>query len=245
MNELAFDIQQLKKNYNERTILSIDSLAIEKGKVHALIGPNGAGKSTFLRLLALLDRPTEANLKVFGFDYCQLLREKIKWQRRMTIVLQKPVLFNQSVFNNVAYALKVRRIPRMERKKRVEETLDWVGMGSMARQNALTLSGGEAQRVALARAIIFRPDVLFLDEPTANLDPANVTMIENLIKKINQELGTTIVMVTHNLFQARRLAHKTIVLMEGSVVEMGETENIFTQPQDTKTRSFFAGEMIY
>lgn len=245
MNELAFDIKKIKKSYYNRTILDINSLAIEKGLIHALIGPNGAGKSTFLRLLALLDRPSEGTIKFFGSDYSQLLREKLKWQRRMTMVLQKPVLFNQSVFNNVAYSLRVRGVPRKERKRLVEETLEWVGLSALARQNALTLSGGEAQRVALARAIIFRPDVLFLDEPTANLDPSNVIVIENLIKKINQDFGTTIVLVTHNLFQARRLAHKTIVLMEGGVVETGETEKVFSQPQDNKTQSFFAGEMIY
>lgn len=245
MKNHVFEIDNIKKIYNERTVLNIDSLRLEKGLIHAIIGPNGSGKSTLLRLLALLDEPSAGNIKAFDTDYLSLIKEKIKWQRKMTMVMQKTFLFNQSVASNVEYGLKVRDIYRGKRKKIVEETLEWVGMSSFGQRNALTLSGGEAQRVALARAIVFRPDVLFLDEPTASLDPASVLVIEDLIKKINQQFETTIIIVTHNLFQARRLADTTMVLMDGRVVEKGLTEEIFSRSNDERTRAFFAGEMIY
>lgn len=245
MKNLAFDIAGLKKIYKNRLVLSVDSLPLARGKVHAIIGPNGSGKTTLLRLLALMDEPTKGSFKIFDTNYAEVMAQKLKWQRRMAMVMQKTVLFNQSVYKNVAYGLKVRGLGHSEIRQRVEETIDWVGMAGQTRQNALTLSGGEAQRVALARAITFQPDILFLDEPTASLDPANVLVIENLIQRINQQFGTTIIIVTHNLFQARRLAHNTIVLMDGQIVEMGDTNKIFAAAKEERTYSFLAGEMIY
>jgi tungstate transport system ATP-binding protein len=115
----------------------------------------------------------------------------------------------------------------------------------MARQQARTLSGGEAQRVALARAMILQPDVLLLDEPTANLDPYNVGLIEDIVRSLNREQGTTIVLVTHNVFQAKRLAHRVALLLEGQVVEIGDVETFFQSPRDPRTAAFVRGEMVY
>jgi tungstate transport system ATP-binding protein len=115
----------------------------------------------------------------------------------------------------------------------------------LAKTSAATLSGGEAQRVALARALVLEPEVLLLDEPTANLDPYNVALMENLITALNREQGTTIVLVTHNVFQARRLTHRVLLLLEGRMVEVGETEVVFTRPRDPRTAAFIRGEMVY
>jgi tungstate transport system ATP-binding protein len=120
-----------------------------------------------------------------------------------------------------------------------------VGLSALARQQARTLSGGEAQRVALARAIVLQPDVLLLDEPTANLDPYNVGLIEEIVKGLNRQQGTTLVLVTHNVFQAKRLAHRVALVLEGQLVEVTEIETFFESPQDPRTAAFVRGEMVY
>jgi tungstate transport system ATP-binding protein len=120
-----------------------------------------------------------------------------------------------------------------------------VGLSHLAQANARTLSGGEIQRVALARALVIEPTVLLLDEPTANLDPYNVKLIEQIITEVNREAGTTVVLVTHNVFQAKRLAHRTGLLLEGRLVEIAETATFFSAPTDPRTRAFVQGDMVY
>jgi tungstate transport system ATP-binding protein len=120
-----------------------------------------------------------------------------------------------------------------------------VGLGHLAQRKARTLSGGEAQRVSLARAMIVEPDVLLLDEPTANLDPYNVGLIEGIVRTLNEQRGTTIVLVTHNVFQARRLAHRVGLLLEGGIVELAGVQDFFESPQDQRTVAFVRGEMVY
>ncbi len=160
----------------------------------------------------------------------------------MTTVFQRPVLLHDSVRNNVAYSLRLRGEKAAER---VDRALAEVGLQGLARRPAQTLSGGEMQRVALARALVVEPRVLLLDEPTANLDPYNVSLIEGLIREHNQRAGTTVVLVTHNVFQAKRLAHRTALLLNGSLVELAETPLFFTSPADARTRAFVQGEMVY
>jgi tungstate transport system ATP-binding protein len=123
--------------------------------------------------------------------------------------------------------------------------LDQVGLTTMARQPARTLSGGEAQRVALARAMVLGPDVLLLDEPTANLDPYNVGLIEDITRTLNRERGTTLVLVTHNVFQAKRLAHRVALLLEGQIVEITGVDTFFESSRDPRTAAFVRGEMVY
>ena len=123
--------------------------------------------------------------------------------------------------------------------------LQWLGLEELADAHARTLSGGEAQRVALARALVLKPDVLLLDEPTANLDPYNIKLIEEIVRRTNEEDGTTVVIVTHNVFQARRLAERVGLLLSGKSVEVAETEKFFTNPQRRQTDAFVRGDMIY
>jgi tungstate transport system ATP-binding protein len=127
----------------------------------------------------------------------------------------------------------------------IDEALEQVGLAGVAHQRARTLSGGEAQRVALARAMVIRPRVLLLDEPTANLDPYNVGLIEDIVRRINREQGGTVVLVTHNVFQAQRLAHRVGLLLEGSLVEVAPAADFFGLPQDPRTAAFVQGRMVY
>jgi tungstate transport system ATP-binding protein len=143
----------------------------------------------------------------------------------------------------VKFGLYLRGLRRSA--QRIQEALDQVGLRTMAKRRARTLSGGEAQRVALARAMVLEPDVLLLDEPTANLDPYNVGLIEDIVRTLNEEQGTTLVVVTHNVFQARRLADRVALLLEGQIVERAGVEDFFESPRDPRTAAFVRGEMTY
>jgi tungstate transport system ATP-binding protein len=226
-------------------VLSIDRLELEAGKINALIGPSGAGKSTLLQILNGIENQTEGTFIFCGEEYTKSRRMSLEARRKMSMVLQKPALFNTTVYENVACPLKLRRLHKNEIQSRVNEVLELVGMSDKAGQKALTLSGGEAQRIAIARAIVTRPEVLLLDEPTANLDPANVETIEKLITYAKNNHGTTVVIVTHNMFQARRLGENATFLLNGAVVETGSSEKIFTNPDNEKTLSFVKGDMVY
>jgi tungstate transport system ATP-binding protein len=164
----------------------------------------------------------------------------LELRRRVATVFQHPMLLDRSVRDNVAFGLRIRRIRESDR--RIETALDRVGLLNYARAKARTLSGGEAQRVALARAIVLQPTVLLLDEPTANLDPYNVGLIENLIRDHDR---MTIVLVTHNVFQAKRLADRVGLLINGQLIELASADQIFNSPIDPRTRSFINGEMVY
>jgi tungstate transport system ATP-binding protein len=153
------------------------------------------------------------------------------------------VLLDQSVWENVTYGLRLRGLKDSTDLTRT--VLEQVGLIHLASQHARTLSGGEAQRVALARAMVLQPDVLLLDEPTANLDPYNVGLIEDIVRQLNQDRGTTLVLVTHNVFQARRLAGRVALLLEGQLVEVSGVEEFFQSPKDPRTAAFIRGEMVY
>ncbi len=243
-SEVILEVGNLSKVY-DREVLMLEKLSFEQGKIYGIIGPSGAGKSTFLRLVNLLEAPTTGNIYFRGQKVALNGKANLELRREMTMVFQKPLLFNCSVQENIAYGLKARRYPRGKIRARVEELLKKVGLQGMAHRHATTLSGGEAQRVALARAVAFEPALLLLDEATANLDPPNVELMERLILDLNQETGMTFLMVTHNIFQARRIAHEVAFLYAGRLVERGKTEKIFTSPQDQRTRDFLEGRMVY
>ncbi len=236
----AYELCGVVKRYGSRTVLHAAHLAIPAGRTLAILGPSGAGKSTLLRLLGFLEAPDEGSLR-FGGVATERAPLPIARRRQVTMVFQRPILLNTSVWNNVAYGLWLRgRVAR----ERVAEALERVGMGHLAKARALTLSGGEAQRVALARALVLQPEVLLLDEPTANLDPANVRIIEEVLQTLRAG-PTTIVIVTHNLFQARRLADDVLLLIEGEVIAAGPAPYLFEQANDPRVVAFFQGTMVY
>jgi tungstate transport system ATP-binding protein len=208
-----------------------------------LVGPSGSGKSTLLRLLNFLEPPTSGTIHFAGTGYNGNASVPVEVRRRVTTVFQRPLLLKRSVRDNVRYGLGLRG--RDDTAEMVDEVLERVGMRAMGRSKARSLSAGEAQRVALARAMILEPEVLLLDEPTANLDPYNVQLMESIVRDLNQQRGTTIVLVTHNIFQARRMAHRVGLLLEGGIVEVAGATDFFESPQDPRTEAFVGGEMIY
>jgi tungstate transport system ATP-binding protein len=243
MNAPIYQIQELTKVYEGRRVLDDVSLEIQRGEIFALVGPSGAGKSTLLRLLNFLETPTSGRIIFQRREFSSGSVMPLELRRRVTTVFQHPMLLNQSVWENVIYGLRLRGSVKANGSP--QELLEDVGLAKLANQRARTLSGGEAQRVALARALIIKPDVLLLDEPTANLDPYNIGLIEEIVCKTNQEHQTTIILVTHNVFQARRLAHRAALILEGKIVEVADADTFFNEPKEAPTSAFVNGEMVY
>jgi tungstate transport system ATP-binding protein len=243
MNDFVYRLQNVSKVYGDRCVLQLDNLKIERGEIFAVVGPSGAGKSTLLRLLNFLEPPSSGRIRFLDFEFSANQPMPLKYRRRVTTVFQRPALLNRSVQANITYGLRLRGL--RDREGKVEDALEQVSLQHLARQRARTLSGGEAQRVALARAIVLKPDVLLLDEPTANLDPYNVGLIEEIVTELNRAQGITLVLVTHNVFQAKRLAHRVALMLEGQVVELAGVEGFFESPQDPRTSAFVRGEMVY
>jgi tungstate transport system ATP-binding protein len=243
--EYIFNITNLKKEYGGRTVLFIEGLQIIQEQVTCIIGPSGSGKSTFLHMLNRVELPTSGSIEFNGYQYHSNEDLDISIRRQMAMVFQKPVLFKSSVFENIAYGLKLRKQLKAGIKSQVEEIAEIIGLKDKLKQNARTLSGGEAQRVALARAIILKPKVLFMDEATANLDPTNVKQIEDLVTLSNSKYKTTIIYATHNMNQARRMSDQLIFLLNGNLIETGGTKEIFENTKNQKTRDFIHGDMIW
>lgn len=235
-----YQLENIEHRYGTRVVLKLEKLSVQRGEVLALVGPSGAGKSTLLRLLNFLETPTAGKIV---FDGNALTAEApLNFARRVTTVFQRPILLNRSVQANIAFGLQLRG---QRDEARVQAVLQQVGLQAFANAPARKLSGGEQQRAALARALVLQPDVLLLDEPTANLDPYNVNLIEQIVREQNQTQGTTVVLVTHNLFQAKRLAHRTGLLLNGQLIENAPTEDFFATPQSARTAAFVRGEMVW
>lgn len=243
MSAILYELHDIEQVYNGRTVLHIPRLTIQRGEVLALVGPSGAGKSTLLRLLNFLEPPSSGHLLFRQTPFSATQPMPVSMRRKVTTVFQRPFLLNRSVRANVGYGLRLRGW--RNNANQVEAALEQVGLHPLANQRARTLSGGEAQRVALARAMVLQPEVLLLDEPTANLDPYNVRLIEEIARRLNQEQGTTLVLVTHNIFQAKRLATRVAFLLDGRIVETADTHTFFQTPTDPRTQAFVAGEMVY
>jgi tungstate transport system ATP-binding protein len=237
-------MKKVKKFYDQE-VLEVEHLTLTKGCIYGIIGPSGAGKSTLLRIINLLTPPEIGKLFYSGRPIPLNGTERLELQRKMALVFQQTLLFKDSVWNNVAYGLKARGFPKNVVKERVDSLLEQVGLKELAFRRADTLSGGEAQRVAIARAVAFEPELLLLDEPTANLDPGNIILIEEMITGLARAKEITVVMVTHNIFQARRIADQVIFINQGKIIEMGPTEKIFSKAENESTRQFVEGRMVY
>ncbi len=242
MSEAIYTLNGVRKTYDERAVLDVDTLDIYAGEILAVVGPSGAGKSTLLRLLNFLEMPDTGRLTFQGQAIPQS-GASLDQRRQVTTVFQRPALLSTSVTRNVIYGLRLRG--RRDGKADLQVVLEQLGLAELARARARTLSGGEAQRVALARSLIIRPKVLLLDEPTANLDPYNVNLIESVVADMNRRSGATVVVVTHNIFQARRLAHRVIFLLNGQIVELADSHTFFESPSDPRTQAFVRGDMVF
>ena len=218
-----------------KRLLDRVTLRLERGPRTVLLGPNGAGKSVLLRLCHGLLVPTSGAVRFNG-------PESIDGRRRHAMVFQRPVMLRRSALANVAYGLTIAGMPRRERLRTAEEALERVGLRHLAAQPARVLSGGEQQRLALARAWALRPELLLLDEPTANLDPSATQAIESAIQAMH-DAGAKIVLITHNLGQARRLGDEVVFLAGGRVVEQTPVDQFMRAPASPEAVDFIKGEM--
>lgn len=231
-------LKNLTKEYEGRKVLDVRELLIEEGTLCGIIGPNGAGKSTLLNIIAGLLKPSAGELQ-YGeaLNTAPLLKD-------MTMVFQTPYLIRTTVEKNIAYPLKLRGWKPEQIEERIRELTEELGLSDFRRQKSWKLSGGETQKVALARALSFRPKLLLLDEPTANVDPATTAEIERMLKKINEKEKTTVITITHNLVQARRLCNQVLFMNQGKVIEYGTSEKILKEPEQGLTKRFIAGELL-
>ena len=243
MNDAVYSLDDIVMRYGDREVCRVSHLDVPPGSITVVMGPNGAGKSTLLRMMGFLDSPTAGDIHFRGELCTNGSEPSLAMRRRVTMVFQSPALFQRSVEKNVAYGLEVRGEENVQ--ARVTEMLETVGLSHLAKAKTSTLPGGEAQRIALARALIFEPEVLLLDEPTSNLDPESVSVVEDLISRIVKERGTTVVLVTQNVFQARRLADRVALMLDGTLIEVGTPDDVFTHPQDARTDAFVRGVMVY
>jgi molybdopterin-binding protein len=238
------DIKDVYQRREGRDILKEINLGIDRGKIFALIGPTGAGKTTLLRIIDMLDKPSSGQIIFDGTDVTTSGKARLAARRRMAFVLQKPVVFNASVNDNIAYGLKWHGLDRRRIRKKVDDLLEIVGLAAYRKRNARTLSGGEMQRVAIARAIATGPEVLLLDEPSANLDPVSSVKIEELITRVIRENAITVVVATHDMSQGQRLADRISVLVGGEIIQSGGAREVFTSPQNREVAEFVGMENI-
>lgn len=225
-------IKNIVKSYGNRTVVKIDSLYFESGKIHGILGQNGSGKSTFMKILAGLEPCDEGVVKYDGTNLNSEIMKSITYSEQSSYLLRR------SVFDNIAYPLIIRKISKEIIKEKVEEIMDNFEISRLKNQLATKLSGGESQKVALARAMVFQPNLLILDEPTANIDPNSTKVIEKNLIRLNKEKGTTILIVTHNIAQCIRICDNSVFLNDGKLIEEGKIENILTSPKNIETKRF-------
>jgi tungstate transport system ATP-binding protein len=234
-SDLPLMLEDVSILAREVTILDKITLTFAPGAPTILVGPNGSGKTTLLRAAMGLITPTSGRVTWGG-------RSDVPPAHR-AIVFQRPVMLRRSAIGNVTYALAAAGVKRRARKARAEELLALVGLEGRGDRPARRMSGGEQQRLALARALAKDPDILFLDEPTASLDPAAIKALEDLVRDIAAR-GIKVVMSTHNLGEARRLAGEIVLLHRGRIVEVADARQFFTQPKTEDAQRFIAGDLL-
>ncbi len=231
---LPCEVTDLCFEVHGRTIIDHIDLQLTEGSLTMIMGPNGAGKSVMVRLLHGMLFPTSGEIRWGGRPIEDSTRKS------QAMVFQKPVLLRRSVSANIAFVLALRRKNSPER---VEKILDSVGLSGLANTPARRLSGGESQRLVIARALATDPDLLFLDEPTASLDPASVLAIENIVMSA-RDRGVKIIFITHDIGQARRLADEVIFMHRGKIVEKSEASQFFDKPASKEARDYLAGRIV-
>ena len=214
---LTLSISNVCKSYDGKHVLKDCSYSFVRSGTYILTGTNGSGKSTVFRICTLLEDPDRGDVNYLSEG--SAVAKTIELRRRITLLLPKVGVFNTTVFKNVAYGLMIRGISRDEMTERVMKTLDFVGLKHKTNQKALTLSSGETQRLGIARAIVIEPEILFLDEPTASVDLENTEIIEDIILKMKKIGKSIVVITTHNMVQAERLADWLLLMKDGKIVQ--------------------------
>ena len=237
------EAKNLKVERGGAILLDVPSLSVEKGEILALIGPNGAWKTTLLQTLSHLLRPFKGEI-LFKGKKVEANHSVLDFRRNLAMVFQEPLLFDTTVFNNVASGLKIRGMNRGEIRERVMEQLDRFGIGHLRERSAKTLSGGEAQRTSLARAFALRPEILFLDEPFAALDPpTRQSLIEDL-EHILCQTRTATIFATHDRTEALSLSDRIAVMNSGIILQIGTPDEVMNHPMDEFVASFVGVETI-
>ena len=228
-------INNIKKSFKKNEVLKGVNIEIEKGELVCFLGPSGCGKTTLLRIIAGLDEASSGNVVVNGKDITKEQPSK----RNIGIVFQNYALFpNLTIEENIAYGLKNKKVPKAEVNKKVDEMLTLVGLESCKGKYPSEISGGQQQRVALARAIVLKPDILLLDEPLSALDAKVRETLRGEIKRIQQKLNMTTIMVTHDQEEALTMGDKIVVFNNGDVMQIGNAEDIYYNPQNDFTADF-------
>ncbi len=232
-------LEDIKKSYRAVKALDSVSLFAEGGKITVLIGVNGAGKTTLLRIIAGLEKPDQGSI-----FYNNQATTDTELRQISTLVFQRTAMFTRSVYDNLAFGLRIRKLPEPDIQKLISEVLSVVGLRNFEKRRAKKISGGEQQRISLARALLLDPKVLLLDEPTANLDPNSAMIIERAILK-RKKADCIILLATHNLSQARRLGDEVVHLHGGMIVEKAGGQEFFDHPKREVTRKFINGELEF
>ena len=234
------DLKNVTKEFSDTLALNHINLHFDNKGVFTIIGPSGAGKTTLLKILALLLKPTKGQIFVNNVNIDNNMRHSLR--RKFTMVFQNALFFNSNVHDNISYGLKIRNLPSDEVEKRIRDVLKRFGLIELEKKLMSELSVGQMQRVSLARAFVLEPDILFLDEPTANLDPENNSIMEKEILSFSKT--KPVVMSTHNIMQIYRIADRVAFLSDGSLIDIGE-KGILEDPQDECIKRFVAGETGY
>jgi len=214
--DLTLAISHVYKSYDGKPVLQDCSYPFEKSGTYVLMGPNGSGKSTFFRICAFLEEPDRGEVNYLSGGI--LMGKNIELRRRITLLLPKVGVFNTTVFKNVSYGLIIRGISRDEITEKADNVLDFVGLIHKKNQKALTLSSGEMQRLGIARAMVVEPEILFLDEPTASVDQENTEIIADIILRMKKMGKSIVVIATHDLTQAERLADWLLLMKDGKII---------------------------
>lgn len=240
MIEFKQAVKTFQIGKREVTAVNDVSLSVAQGEIFGIIGFSGAGKSTLLRLVNMLERPTTGSIQVQGVDLASLSQKDLrKLRRRIGMIFQNFNLFtSRTVAGNVAYPLKLAKGSKRDVTARVAELLDFVGLSDKAKDYPEQLSGGQKQRVGIARALATSPDILICDEATSALDPDTTADILRLLKKVNKELGITILLITHEMHVIQEICDRVAVMESGEVIESGSVFDTFTNPQHPTTRRF-------
>ena len=249
-SETMIRVENVSKTYTGKqgTVEAVKdvSLEISRGEIFGVIGFSGAGKSTLIRLLNGLETVTSGHIYINDKDITTLKRkELLKERQKIAMIFQHfNLLWSRTVEENIAFSLEIAGVPKAERKAKVAELIDLVGLTGREKSYPSQLSGGQKQRVGIARALANEPEVLLCDEATSALDPKTTKDILKLLVEINQELGLTIVLITHEMHVVRQICHRVAVMEEGRVVESGEVIEVFKNPQQPITKQFVGEERV-
>ena len=234
------EVIDVRKQHGAGFALEVEKLSVAAGEIVCLLGPTGAGKTTLLSLLAAATTPQHGDVRVCG-EPLSGPKTPIELLRNVTMVFQRPLMLSGTVQRNVEFGLRLRKSASVTQ---VDAVLERLGLSHLATRAAASLSGGETQLTALARALAVNPSLLLLDEPTASLDAARVGLVEAVIREVVAQTGMAVVWATHNLFQAKRVADRVALLLDGRVIEVAPTEMFFHHPADERSAAFVDGRFV-